>query len=127
MAQAIAITLNTVVYGPRGTANGVTKWVKAGDTAFGGSNSELTESVRGPLEDGRNRIRVILTSPKLATEASQCACVGQSLGLFQLNATVDLPGSATPAERQDFRKRIKDYFASAEFTAAVDNLEGAWG
>lgn len=127
MAIAAAITLNTVVYSPRGTSNGVTKWAKPGDAGFGGGQSELTMSVKGPLDDGKNRVRVILTSPKLATADSACACTGQQLGIFQLNANIDLPGSATPAERQDFRKRIKDYFASAEFTAAVDNLEAPWG
>lgn len=127
MPVAAAITLNTVVYAPRGTSNGVTKWAKPADTGFGGGTSELTESVKGPDSEGKTRVRSILTSNKLATVDTACACAGSSMGLFQVNTTIDIPGNATAAERQDFRKRYQSYVASAEFIAAIDNLEGVWG
>lgn len=121
------VTLNTKVYSPRGTSNGVTKWVKPGDTGFGGGQSELTSSLKGPNDSGNNRVRIILTSPLIASEDSVCACAGTALGIAQMNCNIDLPSALTPAQRQDFRMRIKDYFATAEFTALLDNLEGSWG
>lgn len=127
MPVQTALTLNAVVYGPRGTQNGVTSWVKSGDTPMGGSTSNVSQSLRGPLSDGEHRVRVVLRSPITATVDSPCACAGTPLGLLEFDGVMKLPSMATPAQRQDFRKRIKDYFASAEFTALLDNLEGAWG
>ena len=127
MPVQTALTLNAVAYGPRGTSNGVTLWAKPGDTALGGSTSTVSQSLRGPLESGDSRARIVLRSPITATEASACACPGQTIGSLDFDGTIKLPSLASGAQRADFRKRVKDYFASAEFAALVDNLEGVWG
>ena len=127
MPQQTALTLNTVVYSPRGTQNGVTTWVKSGDVSMGSSTSNASQSLRGPLKDGEHRARVVLRSPVNATVDSPCACAGTPLGVLDGDFTLKFPMNATPAQRQDFRKRIQSYFVSAEFIALVDNLEGVWG
>lgn len=121
------LTLNTKVYASRGTQNGISTWANQGDATFGGALTNVTESVRGPLQDGRSRIRFVLTIPKAATEDSQCGCAGSILGAAKGDIVIDVPGNFTAAERQDLRLRIQGLVANAVFTAAVDNLEGSWG
>lgn len=126
MAVQSALTLNTVVYAPRGTSNGVSMWAKPDDTGMGGSTSVVSQSLRGPLETGDSRARVVLRSPILATVDTACACAGQNIGTLDFDGTVKVPALATAAQRADFRKRVKDYFASTEFTDMIDNLVGVW-
>lgn len=127
MPTQVALTLNAVVHSPRGTQNGVSTWMKTGDAAFNGASITVTQSIRGPLDNNRYRAKVLLSAPVLAAENSACACIGSEMGRGKGDFTIDIPTAFTPAQRQDFRKRIKDYFASAEFTALIDNLEGTWG
>lgn len=127
MPTQVALTLNTVAYAPRGTQNGVSTWAKTADTGFNGATSTVTQSLRGPLDDGRYRAKVLVVSPVLAAADSPCACIGSELGRGKADITIDVPSSYTAAMRQDFRKRIKDYFNSAEFTALLDSLESVWG
>lgn len=127
MAVQTALTLNAVAYAPRGTQNGVSTWAKVSDTALGGSTSLVSQSLRGPLDTGDSRVRVVLRSPIVATEASACACPGQTIGQLDFDGTVKIPNMATGVQRADFRKRVKDYFASTEFANLIDNLEGVWG
>lgn len=126
MAVQTALTLNAVIYAPRGTSNGVSTWAKPDDTAMGGSTSTVSQSLRGPLDTGESRARVVLRSPVNATEASACACPGQELGKFDFDGTLKVPAMGSAAMRADFRKRVKDYFASAEFADLIDNLVGVW-
>lgn len=127
MAVQTALTLNAVVHSPRGTSNGVSTWAKADDAAFGGATVVVSQSLRTVANTGENRVRVVLRAPINATEATTCACPGTPLGVTEFDGTIKIPAIATAAQRQDFRKRVKDYFASAEFAAIVDDLTGAWG
>lgn len=126
MSAQSSLTLNTKVYTPRGTQNGVSTWALAGDTTFGGATSVLTESVRGPLSSGATRSRFLLTVPKVASVDSPCACIGSDIGKGTANVVVDIPSSFTAAERLDLVLRIQAFVASPVFTAAVQNLEGSW-
>lgn len=121
------LTLNTKAYTSRGTQNGISSWALAGDASFGGALSIVTESVRGPLQEGRTRIRFVVTAPKAATEDTSCGCAGTITGTAKADVVIDFPGNFTAAERQDFRLRVQGLVANAVFTAACDNLEGSWG
>lgn len=121
------LTLNTKVYVPRGTSNGISTWALFGDMSFGGAQSDVTESVRGPLNNGTSRVRFTLTLPKTATADSPCACTGQQLGYGKADIVVDVPTSFTAAERQDFVDRIQSLVASGVFETSIANLEGSWG
>jgi hypothetical protein len=123
-AQA-ALTLNTFVYAPRGTQNGISSWQYSGAT-FGGGISILTESVRGPNSNGVTRARFLLTVPKLATTDTACGCIGSDIGKGKADVTIDLPTSFTLAERQDLCDRLQALVANAIFDSAVANLEGSW-
>jgi len=125
-AQA-AITLNTKVYSPRGTQNGVSTWSLAGDATFGGAQSDVTESVRGPLADGFYRTRWAVAVPKIATADTACACVGQVIGKGKADIVIDTPTSFTAAERQDFVDRLQALVALAVFDVSVATPEGSWG
>lgn len=121
------LTLNTKVYTPRGTSNGISSWALSSDSSFGGAQSDVTESVRGPLSNGTSRVRFTLTLPKTASVDSPCACTGQRVGYGKADIVVDVPTSFTAAERQDFVDRIQSLVASAVFDTAIANLEGSWG
>lgn len=122
-----SITLNTKVYTPRGTENGVATWALTGDTTFGGGLSALTESVRGPLSNGNHRTRWVLSIDKLASADSPCACTGSSLGRGKADIVIDVPSSFTAAERQDFVDRIQALVALSVFDVSVSVPEGSWG
>lgn len=124
-AQA-SITLNTKVYTPRGTSNGISSWALAGDTTFGGGVSVVTESVRGPLANGGNRTRWVVTAPKLAAADSACACTGSILGTAKADIVIDVPSALTAAERQDFVDRLQALVALSVFDLSVSTPEGSW-
>ena len=97
----------------------------SGDTSFGGAVSILTESVRGPLGDGKTRTRWVLTIPKNATADSPCACTGSPLGTGKADIVIDIPSAFTAAERQDFVDRIQAAVATTVFDASVATPEGS--
>ena len=121
------ITLNSKVYTPRGTSGGISTWSLAGDTSFGGAQSDLTESVRGPDSEGLYHTQWILFVPKVATVDSTCACVGSSLGKGKASIKVDMPSNFTAAEKADFAARIQAAVATAVFGTSVSVPEGSWG
>lgn len=127
MPVASSITLNTKVYTPRGTSNGITSWALTGDTTFGGAQSDLTESVRGPLQSGAYRTKWMLTLPKAATADTSCACVGQIMSRGKADMTFDIPSNFTAAEKQDFADRIQALVALALFDSSISIPEGSWG
>jgi hypothetical protein len=124
-AQA-SITLNAKVYTPRGTQGGISTWALAGDSTFGGAQSEVTESVRGPLSSGNYKTRWVVTIPKNATADSACSCVGQLLGKGKADIVIDIPSSYTAAERQDFVDRVQALVALSVFDVSVATPEGSW-
>lgn len=121
-----SITLNTKVYTPRGTSNGITTWALAGDASFGGAQSQVTESVRGPLSDGTYRTQWIVVIPKAAAEDSPCGCTGEILGTGKAKLEITWPVGYTAAERQDFVDRLQDLFALSVFDKSVSVPEGSW-
>jgi hypothetical protein len=127
MPVAASITLNTKVYTPRGTDQGVTTWGLTGDASFGGGLSFVNESVRGPSKDGVWRTRWTLSVPKLATVDSSCGCVGQQIGQGYADIQVRVPTIFTLAERQDLADRLQALVALAVFDQSISIPEGSWG
>lgn len=121
-----SITLNTKVYTPRGTSNGISTWALAGDASFGGAQSQVTESVRGPLSDGTYRTQWQLVIPKAAAADSACACTGEILGTAKAKVEITWPSSLTAAERQDLVDRLQALVALSVFDVSVATPEGSW-
>jgi len=121
-----SLTLNTKVYTPRGTQNGISTWALVGDATFGGAPSSVTESVRGPLSDGTYRTRWVVTIPKAASADTACGCVGQITGTAKADITISSPTLLTAAERQDFVDRIQSLVALSVFDVSVATPEGSW-
>lgn len=121
-----SLTLNTKVYTPRGTQQGISQWSLAGDSTFGGAQSDLTESVRGPNANGSYKTIWTLTVPKAAAADSTCACTGSILGKGKVRIEVDTPVAFTAAERQDFVDRIQAFVAASVFDVSVATPEGSW-
>lgn len=126
MAAQGNVTLNTKVYAPRGKRGDVAKWTLAGDASFGGANSDLSLSVRGPSKLGVSRVLLKLDTPKAATTDSACGCAGTIVAQAIGAVDVTIPTSFSAAERLDFSLRLQAAVAHAIFTAATSNLEGAW-
>lgn len=124
-AQA-SITLNTKVYTPRGTSGGISTWSLAGDASFGGAQSNVTESVRGPLTSGNYKTRWVVEVPKATTVDTSCACAGSIIGKGKADIVIDIPTSFTAAERQDFVDRLQALVALAVFDVSVATPEGSW-
>lgn len=124
-AQA-SMTLNTKVYTPRGTSNGISTWALAGDATFGGAQSQVTESVRGPRADGTYQTQWQLVVPKAAAADSTCACTGEILGTGKAKVDLVWPVAFTAAERQDFVDRIQAMVATTVFDVSVATPEGTW-
>lgn len=120
------LTLNTKVYAPRGTQQGISMWALAGDATFGGAQSEVTESVRGPNANGNYKTIWTMTIPKAATADSSCACTGSILGKGKVRIEVDTPTAFTAAERQDFVDRLQALIALSVFDVSVATPEGSW-
>jgi len=127
MPVSANLTLNAKVYTPRGTQGGITSWALAGDATFGGAQSDVTESVRGPLTSGNWRTRWVVTVPKLATVDTACSCIGSILGKGKADIVIDIPTSFTLAERQDFVDRLQALVALSVFDVSVSTPEGSWG
>jgi hypothetical protein len=126
MPISAAITLNTKVYTPRGTSNGVASWVLAGDATFGGAASTLTESVKGPYSDGTYRTRWVLVCPKAATSDSACGCAGTITSTNKVDINATYSTNLTAAERQDFVDRIQSLAALSVFDVSIATPEGSW-
>lgn len=126
MPAQSSITLNTKVYTPRGTQNGVSTWALAGDATFGGAQSTVTESVRGPLSNGNYRTRWVVSIPKAASADSACGCTGQITSTGKADIVIDIPTNMTAAERQDFVDRVQALVALSVFDVSVSTPEGSW-
>jgi hypothetical protein len=126
MAAQGNVTLNTKVYTPRGKRGDVAKWTLAGDSTFGGAQSDITESVRGPTKLGVSRVLFKLDVPKAATTDSACGCAGTEIARAIAALDITVPSNFTAAERLDFSLRIQGLVANAIFGDAVSYLEGAW-
>jgi hypothetical protein len=126
MAAQSSLTLNTKVYVPRGTQQGVSTWALVGDSTYGGATSTVTESVRGPNSSGLTRVQFNVKVPKAATADTACGCTGAILGEGNASIQIVVPSNFTSAERADFCDRIQALVAHAIFDSAVASLEPAW-
>lgn len=125
MPQATTVTLNSVAYNPQGTQNGVTTWRTA--PGLGGERGTLTESVRGPLQNGMYRNRFVLLLPAVREEDTPCGCAGSLLGTAKADIVVDVPATFSATLRADLLDRIQALVTTAAFEASVEDLEGTWG
>lgn len=125
MAAQSAITLNSVVYSPRGRdQNGVASWQNT--EASAAFPRAVTESVRGPSSGGLHRVSFKLTLPQIIGASDECGCEGAQRSVAICNIDVAVPTAFSLAERQALRASITALAAHATFVAAVENLEGAW-
>lgn len=127
MAQQANITLNTVVYAPAGTQNGVSSWYNRSGGS-GASFSKVTEKVTNPTGTS-NVVRELFTLdvPVVAATDTACVCAGGLLRNSTVQISVWIPQDSTTAERLDLFNRIRDLVASAPFIAGVQNLDPSWG
>jgi hypothetical protein len=127
MSQQANVTLNTVVYAPSGTTNGVSTWANRSG-GYGGSFTYLTEKMQ-PVspQSGLVRMEFKLTVPIVDTVGTACSCIGDVLRTSSVLITVWVPQNSTAAERTDLKLRIQNLVASTPFTDAVGNLDPAYG
>lgn len=126
MSQQAAVTLNTVVYSPDGSKNGLVVWTdRSGGVA--NSFSLLTQS----FETGVGGLKLTQASYKLrvpivATASDACSCAGSVLRESSAQLTFKLDPASTLAERTDLFLRIKDLAASTLLSGTVNNLNPAY-
>jgi hypothetical protein len=125
MSQQANVTLNTVVYAPAGTSNGIATWANRSG-GYGGSFSYLTEKM---VTSGTGVVRMDfkLTVPIVDTVGTACSCIGDVLRTSSVIISVWVPQNSTAAERTDLKLRIQNLVAATPFTDAVGNLDPAYG
>jgi hypothetical protein len=118
----MAITLNTKAYTFRGfNSQAISQYL---NTAAGVARGflSLTAKVDGGPASETLKVRWKLKLPTLATDATACACPGDSIREIYADIVVSVPASATAAERDDMAKQLKDLTATPEFQASVKDL-----
>lgn len=122
----MAITLNSKVYNYAGfDPNSVSQYQET-STGIPTAASDLTNRVTsGSGKVVRVKWRLIV--PIVATEGSECSCVGDVLRTTHVNIEFTIPATSTLAERQDVRARIASLIDNAQYIASVDNLAQASG
>lgn len=126
MAQQANVTLNTIVYAPGGTTNGVSTWANRSGGS-GASFTFLKEEFVQPTKGDVVRMKFSLDVPVVATSDSECACTGGLLRNSTIQLSVWVPQSSTSAERTDLYNRLKDLVLSAPVSNGVSNLDPTWG
>ena len=125
MTQQANVTLNSVVYAPNGTSNGVATWANRSG-GYGTSFSFLTEKMTQPNPDVV-RFEFKLTVPIVETVGTGTAAIGDLLRTSTFFVTCLMPANSTAAERTDCKARMVSLIASLPFTDAVGNLDPAYG
>jgi hypothetical protein len=125
MSQQANVTLNSVVYAPNGTSNGVATW---GNRSGGFANSFtfLTERMTQSNPDVV-RTEFKLDVPIVETVGTGTAAIGDLLRKSQVFITLLQPANSTAAERTDLKLRVQGLVTSTPFIDAIGNLEPAFG
>lgn len=126
MSQQANVTLNTVVYAPNGTANGIATWGNR-SSGYGAGFSFLTERFTQSNKSEVVRMEFKLTVPIVETVGTAHDAVGTLLRTSTCIITVLVPANSTAAERTDLKLRIQNLVAATPFTDAVGNLDPAYG
>lgn len=126
MGQQAAVTLNTVVYSPTGSRNGIVGWMnRSGGVA--GSFSPLTQGfVENTGARKLTKLTYRISIPVVATASDQCACIGSVIRTSSAQIDFWVDPNATLAERTDLYLRVKDLAASSLLLGAVENLDPAF-
>jgi hypothetical protein len=125
MTQQANVTLNSVVYAPNGTSNGVATWGNRSG-GYASSFSFLTEKMTQSNPD-IVRFEFKLTVPIVETVGTGTAAIGDLLRTTSAFVTMLMPANSTVAERTDIKARMVSLIASTPFTDAVGNLDPAYG
>jgi hypothetical protein len=125
MAQQANVTLNSVVYAPGGTNNGVSTWTNR-SAGYGSGFTNLTEEVVQPKTGAVVREKFTLTLPIVA-DGTGPESAGALLRTSTVQISVWIPVNSTSAERLDLYNRLVDYVASDPIKLGVKNLEPSYG
>lgn len=115
----MSIVLNTKTYNWSGWINGVSSWIER-SLGLAALFSSVTASVK---IDTMARETWKLHVPFPTVPADGCCATEPVLGIAEATINLRMSPSLTIANRTDFRERLKDLIQSAEFTAAVVNLQ----
>lgn len=126
MGQQANVTLNSVVYAPAGTNNGVSTWMDR-SAGFGVGFSSLTEKFNQSGTGEVARMVFSLNLPVVQAADSGFAAAGTLLRTSTVQISVWVPLDSTTDERADLLARIQDLVAATPFTDAVGDLNPAYG
>lgn len=126
MSQQASVTLNTIVYDPAGTTNGVAKWVNR----VGGilnSFSMLTQRfLTGAGARSLTKVTFRVEIPIVSTVDSSCNCAGTVLRTNSVQFDYWIAADATATERLDLFNRAKDLAASSLVGDNIKDLNPAY-
>ena len=126
MAQQAAVTLNTVVYSPSGSENGIVKWFNRVGGVLNSFSALTQRFVTGAGGQKLTKVTYRLEVPVVATTDTDCSCAGTLLRTSSCQVDFWLAADSTVAERTDLYLRIKDLIATSTVSNAVENLDPAY-
>ena len=115
----MAITLNTKTYNFAGLLQAISNYR---ETSGGVANAFSYLTARVSQASARYTVSWKLKLPKVAADASACACPGDMIDEDIVDIVVKVSSKRTAAERADLALRIKDLAASTEFQSSISSL-----
>ena len=126
MSQQAAVTLNTVVYDPAGSDNGIVLWFNRAGGLLN-SFSRLTQRFLSGVGGLKlTKVSYKVEVPIVATADGTCSCSGEQLRMSMAEITFSLSPTSTLAERTDLYLRVKDLIATDLVKNGVENLDPAY-
>lgn len=119
----MAISLNSKTYNFAGFTAPLyftQYWERSGTYAT--SFSPLTVKVDAINKAGQSKVRWKLKVPIVATESTECACVGSVIDEDIVDIVITNGKGTTSARRADILARVQALVLTSEFTGSVNNL-----
>lgn len=123
MGQQTSVTLNTVVYTPGATVNGIQSWWNRAGGVLGSFKRFTQRFLTGVGGKKLTKVSFLLEIPTVATSSDACACAGTLLRTSIATITASIDPNASVAERTDLYLSLKDLAASDTVKNAIQNLD----
>ena len=128
----MSITLNSVVYNWTGfDPSGTSRWSATASGVASGFSDLTNRTTHGMAsaqgKSSLSKVKWLAKIPVVATEDSNCGCIGTVLRTSYFTVAADFGATATAAERADSLARLRSLVLTTEFENSWLNLAQAAG
>lgn len=118
----MSITLNSKTYAFSGFNQNQQSLYSERSGGVPSSFSFLTGRVNTGTGKSDSTVKWNLSVPVVATEDTECSCVGDPLRTYYVRIEITVPSGSSAAERADLLARIQGLVTAPEFEDSVDVL-----